>query len=267
MESRKVIPNLSIEIWGIIFKFMHRTDYLPFRRLSKEFSLNYNNYYTRVIGPTCGISHKQAFIPVSLLLNWPVESNLCISSLNLRRRNNNNNIIQPFDYQDNETSGEDENEAEYSESDEEFCFYKSDNYCCFDNNKNVYCLECAENYCQKFKDELKCPKRCCVINKSNGILYELLSRRDRDWYLYEPIYSFVHSEMDKEGVGLTKCPNCSMECYSIRKAIDHFKECNKEVLIKNIKVLIKTKLSLDKKSYFYKLNKDCLELIISNLYN
>ena len=254
LESRKVIPNLSLEIWGIIFKFMHRADYLPFRRLSKE--LPHLDPISRLIGPWCNICLKQAFIPVSLLLNWPADiTNCCyISMSNLRRRYTNINIKQPLEYQD----------EEFSEDDEEFCFSKSDDYCSiWPIPRNIYCLECAENYCKKFEDELKCPLGCCVINKPNSYIYESLSCGIS---CLDHTHSFMHSEMDKKGIGLTKCPNCSMECYSIREAKNHYKneKCNKE------KILVKTILLLNsekgRKSYFYKLDQNCLDLIISHLY-
>ncbi len=67
VESRKTIPPLPLEIWDIIFSYMVRMFSVPHRRLAKDFSCRYES---RLTGPTCGICHKQAFIPVCLRFGW-----------------------------------------------------------------------------------------------------------------------------------------------------------------------------------------------------
>ena len=195
LKSRERIPSLSMDLWETIFSFMERRFSVPHRRLSREFGLRYPS---RLLGPTCGICSKQAFIPVSLRLGWQG------SSLQFEQP-------PPFVHESDKFTVN------------KICLGRSE-FC--GNANNMYCLRCARDFsidAYTTTGKVICPHGCCEV------LPHSLPYGFRPYMLYgdwprtavQPAHSNLYTEMDRHGVGLTKCPRCSVDCVTILNAVHH----------------------------------------------
>ena len=189
VESRKTIPPLPLEIWDIIFGYMDRMFSVPHRRLATDFSCRYPS---RLPGPTCGICRKQAFIPVCLRFGW--------NGLSLGVKGDELLFSRHTGFP--------------MQKDSEFCSHPN----------NMYCLRCARDHI-KLSDgtgRLVCPHGCCFATKP---FYYKPFMAYGDWPrgAAAPAHQQLYSHMDKQGVGSTRCPLCSIDCVTTLAALNHIR--------------------------------------------
>lgn len=193
LRSRETIPAFPLEIWNTIFSFMDRIFSVPHRRLCREFSCHYPS---RLPGPTCGICKNEAFIPVCLRFNWSG----C------------------YDRYENMDENMEENRLQLNSN--MMISQKGKGFCA--HVDNMYCLRCARDYIKQSQGtgRLICPYGCC--NQIKPFPYSLYKAYG-DWPRLPaavPHYDLYH-EMDRQGIGRTQCPLCSVDCGSTLAAIDH----------------------------------------------
>lgn len=184
LKSRENIPYLPLELWDIIFRFMDRIFSVPFRQMSKQYS---TRYPSRLNGPVCGICAQQAFIPVLLRFEWS-------------------------------GGGSD---IEFTTKNGEFQLGKKGDEFCKDPN-NIHCLRCARDH-TKSSDRtgrLMCVRGCCNVRKPT-FFRPFMAYGDWPRDPASSAHFYLYSEMDQQGIGLTKCPRCGEDCKTIKGAIAH----------------------------------------------